>query len=226
MSQEATILYWIYVAIMLIGALIIATMSRNPKGVSKIDYFISLFIPAWSAILYMSVANGYIDTRFAFYARYLDVLVTMPLLLIALCFTGMHYVKKDKFIIFSIVGVDIIAILCGFLGSVSVETSSYIWMIIGLISFFIVLWIVWGPVENIASMQGCDVYGLYKKLALYLTIFWIGYIIAWIIGPFGYGLISQRVDMYIFTILPIFSKLGFVLIDIIGLRNVEANKYV
>jgi bacteriorhodopsin len=226
MSQETKILYWIYAGIMLIGSLIIATMSRNPKGVSKIDYFISLFIPAWSAILYIFVANGYIDSRFAFYARYLDILVTMPLLLIAICLTGMHYVKKDKFIIFSIVGVDIITILCGFVGSVSMESSSYIWLIIGFISFFIVLWLIWGPIENIARTQGCYVYGLYKKLALYLTIFWIVYIIAWVIGPFRYGLISQRVNMYIFIILSIFYKLGFVLIDVLGLRKVEENKYI
>lgn len=227
MNQETIILHWIYVGVMLLGSLIIAIMSKNPKRVPKIDYLISFFIPVWSALCYMSIAiqQGIVtvDNQTTFFARYLDWIVTTPLLLVALSFTAMYYAKKDKALILGIVGADIIMITCGFVGDMSTGNYRLVWFFIGLIAFFVVLWLIWGPLENIASTQGANLYSLYKRLALYLTVFWIGYPLTWILGPSGLAIVGQRVDTYLFIILPIFSKVGFGLLDITGLRKLEEN---
>ena len=226
LNTEFVILHGIYVAIMFSGAVIIARMSRNPEGVPKIDYFISFLIPVWSGIAYTSMAIGQgmieIGKQTAFYARYLDWIITTPLLLLSLCLTGMYYLSKDKVIIAGIMTADVIMILCGLFGDLSEGMNRYIWFFIGFIAFLIILWLIWGPVRNIASKQDQNLYQLYVFMASYLTILWIGYPTAWIIGPSGLNIVSQKIDTYLFVILPIFSKVGFSLLDLRGLRRLKS----
>ena len=234
MNNEFVILHWIYFTSMAAGAIAIAVMSRNPRGVPKVDYFITFLIPVWSGIAYMSMALGQGMTEIAdqitFYARYLDWVVTTPLLLLSLCLTAMYYVDKNKIIISGIIIADVVMVLCGLIGDLSTGTNRYIWFSIGVVAFLVVLWLIWGPVRNIAYEQNQRLYRLYLVAAAYLSIFWIGYPTAWIIGPSGLNLVSQRVDTYLFVILPIFSKVGFGLLVLIGLRrlqnplNIEQNK--
>ena len=211
---------------MFAGAIIVAILSRNPKGVPKIDYFITFLIPLWSGIAYTSMAIGQgmikIENQITFYARYLDWIVTTPLLLLALCLTGMYYVSKNKVIIMGIITADIVMILCGLIGDLSTGINRYIWFFIGVVAFIIILFLIWSPLKNIARSQSQNLYNLYLFLATYLTILWIGYPTAWIIGPSGLKIVSQNIDSYLFVILPIFSKVGFGLLDLLGLRKLKS----
>ncbi|MCG8542047.1 MAG: bacteriorhodopsin [Clostridia bacterium] len=226
MNFEFITLHWIYVASMAAGAIAIAIMSRNPKGVPKVDYFVAFLIPAWSGIVYMAMALGQgmvqVGNQITFYARYLDWVVTTPLLLLSLCLTGMYYVDKNKIIIIGIIIADVVMILTGLIGDLSTGINRYIWFSIGVVAFLIVLWLIWGPIRIIAQGQHRELYRLYLFLAAYLSILWIGYPTVWIIGPSGLNLVTQRVDTYLFVFLPIFSKVGFGLLDIIGLRRLKS----
>ncbi len=226
MNSEFVMLHWIYVAIMAAGAVAVAIMSRNPKGVPKIDYLIAFLIPTWSGIAYTSMALGQgmveVADQISFYARYLDWVVTTPLLLLSLCVTAMYYVKKNKVIIIGIIVADIVMILTGLIGDFSTGINRYIWFSIGVAAFLIILWLIWGPIRNISYKQNKELYRLYLFLAGYLSIFWIGYPAVWIVGPSGLNLVSQRVDTYLFIFLPIFSKVGFGLLNLAGLRKLKS----
>ena len=226
MNLEFVILHLIYVVIMFAGAITIALMSQNPSGVPKMDYFIAFLIPVWSGIAYLAMAIGQgmveIGNQIAFYARYLDWVVTTPLLLLSLCLTGMYYVPKNKIIIIGIMTADVVMVLTGLIGDLSTGINRYIWFLIGVVAFSIVLWLIWGPVRAIARQQDQKLYRLYLLMAAYLTVLWIGYPTTWIIGPSGLQLVSQRVDTYLFVILPIFSKVGFSLLDLWGLRKLKS----
>lgn len=226
MNAEFIILHWIYVATMAAGAITVALMSRNPRGVPKMDYLITFLIPVWSGIAYTSMAIGQgmveVANQIAFYARYLDWVVTTPLLLLSLCLTGMYYVRKNKVIIIGIMTADVVMILCGLFGDLSTGINRYIWFSIGLVSFLIILWLIWGPIREIARRQDQQLYKLYLFLAAYLSILWVGYPTVWIIGPSGLRLVTQRIDTYLFVILPIFSKVGFGLLNLRGLRRLKS----
>ncbi len=226
MNSEFVTLHWIYVAVMAAGAIAIIYMSRNPKGVPKLDYFVTLLVPVWSGIAYTSMALGQgmveVGNQIAFYARYIDWVITTPLLLLSLCLTGMYYVRKNKVIIMGIMIADVVMILCGFIGDISTGVNRYIWFGIGSAAFIIIIWLIWGPIRNIAQTQDQKLYKLYISMAAYLTVLWFGYPTGWIIGPSGLGLVTQRVDTYIFVILPIFSKVGFGLLDLTGLRKLRS----
>ena len=82
------------------------------------------------------------------------------------------------------------------------------------------MYVIWKPLNHI-SKRNESLNKLFKFVSIYLTVFWIGYPTTWILGPSGLEIISQRVDTYLFVILPIFSKVGFGLLSLNGLRKLE-----
>lgn len=228
MFYEFTIIHWIYVSIMFLGALYIGVLSFNPKGVPKIDYLINSFIPIWSGLAYMSMALGqgiiYFGENITFYARYLDWVITTPLLLVSLSLTAMFYSKKKNIVlILSLVVADVIMIVSGLIGDLSKGDLRYIWFAVGMVALVFIAYIILGPLRKIAKESNKNLAKLYDFLAGYLILFWICYPTAWIIGPAGLGIVSQEVDAYLFVILPIFSKVGFGVLDILGLRKLNNN---
>jgi len=45
-----TLLHWLYVAGMAIGAFHFWALSRDPKGVPQYEYLVAIFIPIWSGL--------------------------------------------------------------------------------------------------------------------------------------------------------------------------------
>ena len=93
-----SLFYWLYVASMAGGAFYFWTLSRRPKGVPQYEYLVAIFIPVWSGLAYLAMAMGQgqveIAGQTAYYARYLDWMVSTPLLLLALSFTAMQFIEK------------------------------------------------------------------------------------------------------------------------------------
>lgn len=225
MINESTLLHWIYVVVMLLGSTIVFIMSRKPKKVPKIEYFIAFIIPIWSALAYMAMALNQgkvaVEAQITYYARYLDWVVTTPLLLLSLSLVAMYKIKKDKILIAGLMVADIIMVICGLIADLSQGNNRYIWFFVGVLGFMVSLYIIWVPYIKLAKSQGGELYRVYKLLALYLTIFWIGYPTTWFIGPSGIGIVSQRVDTYLFVILPAFSKVGFGLLSLWQLKKIS-----
>ena len=216
-------LHWIYAFIMIIGGLYFYIQSRNPKGVPKYEYVIAILIAVWSGIAYFSIAigQGFLEKpdQTVYFARYLDWVVTTPLLLLSLALTAMFYTTKNIAIILSLVFSDVIMILSGLIADFSNNNIKYVWYSIGLVAFFIILYIIWVPLRNIADKSDIKLSQHYKIAAAYLTILWICYPTVWIIGPSGFGLTSELTDVLFFIVLPIFSKIGFSILDLYGLRK-------
>ncbi|WP_373598577.1 bacteriorhodopsin [Paraclostridium bifermentans] len=230
MGREVIILNWIYIVIMLLLALIILIMSKNPKRVPKINYYIVFFVPIWSAICYIffniQQNSNIIDEQLLFIVRYIDRLIIIPLLLTSLCFTAMYYSKKDKSLISKIILVNIIMITSGLLGDLSIGVYSYIWFIISVIAFLTTIWLIWGPIEDIASTQGATIYVLYKKLSLYITVIWLIYLVIWILGPVGLEFIDKTIDIYVFMLINIISRGGLILINLVELRKLSSDNII
>jgi bacteriorhodopsin len=221
-----TTLLWIYVGCMAAGALVFANWMRDPRGVPWSEYVIAITIPVWSGIAYMAMAldqgRVVVQGQITHYARYADWVVTTPLLLVALALTAMHYLpKKNWALIGALVVADVIMILCGLVGDLSRYPIRYVYFAIGVAALGVIFYITWGPLLRIADSQGEELGKVYRRVAAYLTIFWIGYPLTWILGPSGIRLIGQDVDTVLFVVLPIFSKVGFSLLDLSELRRLK-----
>lgn len=221
-------LHWMYVAFMALGVLIFAWWMARPKGVPYYEYAIAIAIPLWSGAAYMAIALGYGQVEIAghtvYYARYLDWVVTTPLLLLALALTAMFYLPKDKTLIASLMGADAFMILCGLVADLTLGVTRYIYYGLGCAAFLLILWLIWVPLRAKARSQGPELSRIFDRVAGLLTVLWIGYPTVWILGPSGLELISQELDVLLFVTLPIVSKVGWSLVDLSHLRSLSEKK--
>ncbi|QPC47807.1 bacteriorhodopsin [Mangrovibacillus cuniculi] len=219
----------VYAFFMIAGFLYFWWLSRKPKGIPRIEYLIAMFIPVWSGTMYLTIAYdiGVIELGGTpvFFGRYLDWLITTPLLLVALALTAMFREKKKDFtILIALVIADIVMILTGMVADIAVTSSKWIWYSIGVIALICIFYFVFGPLNKIAKRGGPDLHKHYRICALYLSFFWIAYPVFWALSPSGTGAASLSSSVIAFIVLPIFSKVGFSILDITGLRKLSARE--
>ncbi|WP_081867919.1 bacteriorhodopsin [Hymenobacter sp. IS2118] len=227
-----TLLYWLYVALMIGGALLFWAWSRDPKGVPQYEYSLAMMIPIWSALAYMGMAMGQGKTEVAgqvtHYARYMDWVVSTPLLLLALAFTAMFYVPKDersKTLLFGLVAADVVMIICGLFADLSESSNArLLWFMCGVGAFLAVLYVVWVPLRRIATNSDAELGSIYTKLVSFLTFLWFAYPTIWALGPSGIGFLGQTTETLLFVVVPFFSKVGFSIMDLQYLRDLAPRK--
>jgi bacteriorhodopsin len=227
MDSFEVMLHWVYVAIMVISGISFYVMSQDTKGIPYYKYTIHIFIVIWSALGYSALALNQgtivVNDQVVHYARYLDWIVTTPLLLLSLCLTAKLITRNEGWLIGSMMGAQVIMIITGLIAELSSITAyQYFWYIIGCIALFVVLYIMWKPLLAISKTQGKGIEKVYIASASYLTIQWLLYPIAWIIGQPGMQLIDSFTTTLLFLILPVISKAGFGFFNLIKLRNLES----
>lgn len=220
---------WLYVASMAAGALLFFVWGRRPSGVPQYEYTNAMIIPIWSGLAYMAMAlgQGTIETvgGTVYYARYIDWLVTTPLLLWALASTAMFYRPLDPALIAGLMFIDVVMILSGLIADLTPEPGiKWLWYINGCVCLALIVWIVWGPLRRIAFDQKRELGTAYVKVAAMLTVLWIGYPTIWALGPSGIGLFGRETDIALFVLLPILSKVGFSIVDLHELRRLGAHE--
>ena len=216
-------LLWFYVIVMAIGAVSFYWLNRKNTKIPRMEYLIAIMIVVWSGTMYalMAVGQGQLQVgdRIIFFARYLDWVVTTPLLLLALAFTAMHYIKKRITLILALVSADVLMIVSGLIADFSEGNVKYSWYLIGCLALLVIFYLVWGPLRKIAKKQSSELYMSFKVLAGYLSVLWLGYPTVWLLGPSGLNQLQQSTDVALFVFLPIFSKVGFSLLDLYLLRR-------
>lgn len=221
-----TALYAFYIACMAAGALLFAYWSRDPKGVHRSEYAVAIMIPVWSGLAYLALLLGYGTTEVAgqttYYARYCDWLVSTPLLVVGLCFTAMHRLeKRDYALLASMVGADVVMIVCGLVADLTAEPARSIFFTAGVVSFGVLLYLAWSPLRKLAYRQGDDLGAVYTKVLTLLSVLWFAYPTIWGLGPSGVGALSQPVETALFVFVPIVSKVGFSIYDLSLLRKLS-----
>jgi len=223
-----TTLNAIYVVTMAAGALLFVAWSRNPRGVPQYEYLIATFIPVWSAAAYLAMAFDQgkvtVEGQITYYARYLDWVVTTPLLLLALALTAMHRIPKDKTLIAALMGADVFMILTGLIADLSPTPVRYVWYGLGVAAFLVILYLIWVPLRAKAESQGAEVAAIFRRVAGLLSVLWVAYPTVWLLGPSGLGLLDQTFDTLLFTLVPIFSKVGWSIVDLSSLRSLNEQK--
>jgi bacteriorhodopsin len=221
----STTLHFVYVACMAGGALLFIAWMRDPRGVPTWEYLVATLIPVWSGLAYLAMALGLGTVEVAgqttYWARYADWVVTTPLLLVALWMTATTRTDKRPHVptLLTLIAADVVMILCGLVGDLSTGPARYIFFAIGVAALVLIFWTVFGPLRRVAG-HDAEVADVYGKVAVYLAIFWIGYPLTWILGPSGVGVVGQTTDTVLFVLLPVFSKVGFSILDLGLLRRI------
>ena len=215
---------WFYVVCMAAGALLFFVWSRNPKGVPHYEYAVAIVISVWSGLAYAAMAfdQGIIEIagRDVCLARYLDWIVTTPLILFLLASTGMFFRPLDKTTIGTLIGLDVIMIVSGLFADLTVrEPIQWFWYLVGCVCLLLILSIIWGRVRREAYAHNADIGKAYTRVATYFTVLWFCYPLVWALGPSGIGLLGSQTEVALFVILPVLSKVGFSIYDLYELRK-------
>ncbi|AUN13388.1 hypothetical protein GOD95_02760 [Paeniclostridium sordellii] len=223
MNQSVVFSNYFCAIFMLISTVILFINREKFKMLFKKLYNLGFLILSISAILYIIISINFnypVSDKLIYFNRYLDWILTTPLLVIMLYFIGMYYEKTNEKTILKIVIIDVIMILSGLLSDISIGPSKYLWILVGSISFLIILYILWGPVEKVASIQGCDIYRVYKILAIWFTVFWIGYPIIWVLGKSGLGIGNRKIFSCLSIVTPAMFKVGFVTYSLKKIKDI------
>ena len=223
-----SLLHAIYVGAMTLGAITFAIMSRRPRGVPGYEYLIAFMIPVWSGAAYLAMVFGQGKTeaygQVAHWARYVDWIVTTPLLLLALAFTALARTPDKRphvTLLVGLVAADVFMILTGLVADLSPYPLRYLWYGLGCAALAVILAIVWGPLRRIAESSSPALGRVYRKVAGVLAVLWIGYPVFWLLGPSGIRAIDQSTETALFVVWPILSKVGWSLLDLTSLRSLN-----
>jgi len=168
---------------------------------------------AATAYLAMAMGTGYYvrrgdnqqSGRWIYYARYIDWIITTPIILYDLgSFSGVGLPQIFLAIIF-----DIIMILCGLFGALTSHTSRrWVWFGMGNLAFIPILYLI---LWNFRKYRVDEVRRGYTVQSWYMAIVWIVYPIAWGLGTGG-EIISTDAETVWVTCLDIVAKVfyGFV----------------
>jgi bacteriorhodopsin len=227
---------------MALGALTIGAIGRG-LGDQAHHAVASFFVCAIAAVAYLLMARGQGDIlvtqtdvlltpiggivkstdKVVFVARYVDWVVTTPLLLIGLIGVAVKE-GKGRGLVGTAIGADILMIVTGLFGALSIdETNKYTWFIVSCFFFLIVLAVVWGPVKAMAAAEGGAASALYNKLLGILTVLWFIYPVLWLLGSEGTGAISLNAEVGVFAVIDLLAKVGFGLVLVTGAKNLSSS---
>lgn len=226
MSAFEITLHWVYVVIMFGSAVSYLILLQRPRSVHSYKYIIHIFVVVWSGLAYASLALGQgsveVNGEVVYYARYLDWVISTPLLLLSLNLTGKYNIKVEGSLTGALLGTQAIMIITGLVAELSPDNVKWFWYTMGCIALVVVLYLMWQPLKHKAETQNRYIADVYRKSALFLSIQWVAYPLVWALGSMGAGLLDETTTIVLFIVLPIISKSGFGFFNLLLLRAIPA----
>lgn len=226
-STQETILY-LGTAGMALGAIIIAAIGFSLPNHERHHVTASFFVCAIAACAYFAMATGtgtwMVGGEPVFYARYVDWIVTTPLLLLGLLTVGLAPVtgggeaaRTRNGLIGWVLGADILMIATGLVASLRQQNDDrWIWYIISCVFFLLVLWALFGPVKQHLEQKMAP---LYMRLLGILTVLWFIYPILWVLGTEGTGTLDLTGEIAVFAVIDVLAKVGFGIVLVTGIKS-------
>ena len=206
---------WLWVAFvgMAIGVVILGIRAISHRHREGMEFsMVSFFVCLWAACMYLSMALGhtqaFIGGQEVYWGRYLDWIVTTPLLLLDL---GIISGARPK-LIGAVIGADIFTIVTGVIASLTTPPENFIWYIISCGAFLALLWALFSEYSTTARKRDPKVSSLFSTLRNLLVVLWICYPIVWILGAQGIEIIDTAWEAFFYAVLDVTAKVIFGLI--------------
>jgi len=225
--------YWAVFAIMTVSTIAFAGMALMKHRSHRIFHYITAGITMVAAIAYFSMASNLGFTPIAveyqrsdprvhgvyreiFYVRYIDWMITTPLLLLDLLLTaGMPWPT-----VLWVILVDWVMIVTGLVGALVVSDYKWGYFTFGCVALvYIVYQLAWEARKH-ASSLGADVGRTFLMCGALTTFLWCLYPIAWGVCEGG-NIISPDSEAVFYGILDVFAKPVFGALLLFGHRNID-----
>ncbi|KAI4154163.1 MAG: hypothetical protein LQ340_001853 [Diploschistes diacapsis] len=233
--------YWAVTSVMGAATLVFMGLSFTRPRTERLFYYITASVTLVATIAYYSMgsnlgqvpigvefprgttgpannagSSGAGGTREIFYARYIDWVITTPLLLLDLLLTsGMPWPT-----ILVTMLVDEVMVVTGLLGALTRTTYKWGYWTIGMVALFYIVYVVVGPGRKYASAINTDVQRSYNITGPMLMFLWLLYPIAWGLAEGG-NVIHPDSEAVFYGVLDILAKPIWGAILIWGHRNIH-----
>jgi len=198
--------------------------TQAPQG-SRIFHIVTAVITGTAAFSYLMMATGAGATlvegdRLFYYFRYIDWVITTPLLLVDLALLALVSPGRNAGFIAGLIGLDIFMILTGLLaGSRDSEFAAGFWFIVSTVAMIVLLYLVATRLFSEAASQSAPVQQTFRTLAILTVVLWSLYPLVWLLGTEGFSAVGSGTEVFLFLILDFLAKIGF---GILLLTNREA----
>jgi bacteriorhodopsin len=190
-------------------------------------FVVTPVITLWAAMMYLVMAVGEGQTiileeeRLFYWARYVDWLITTPLLLLALAWVALGSLRRNQQVVLGIVVADVLMILTGLVAGVTTGAFKWFWFVISCVFFLAVLALIWGPLQSAARSGVSPEASLFYPLAVMLTVLWFLYPIVFLVGTEGVSAIGIGPEVFFFAVLDILAKIAFGIVLLSGVRRIR-----
>jgi sensory rhodopsin len=168
-------------------------------------------ITGFAAVAYAAMALGYTEvtageTTF-FVARYIDWLVTTPLIVLYLAMLTDATRRQTL----ALLAVDAFVILAGIVAAFSAGSTRWAFFAAGGAGYLV---LTFGLLRTLPAAVSADanarVWSLFVTLRNITVVLWTLYPIVWLLGPAGFGVLQYEMYTIVVVYLDFISKVGFV----------------
>jgi bacteriorhodopsin len=229
---------WVGTIGMALGLLLIVGTGNSVPAERRHHVVVSGFVVVIAACAYFAMANNqglhsFVDNdgveRTVYYARYLDWVLTTPLLLLGLLTVALPRLtspgesRERNAVVGGVLGADVLMIVTGLFAALSKDTHvRWTWYIISCVAFLIVLYLIAVPIRAAAQKRSAEHAALYTRLFAILAVLWFIYPIVWAIGTEGAQAVGLGAEVAIFAVIDILAKVGFGVLLVTGSARLGA----
>ena len=191
----------------------LSLMNGAPEG-SWYFFIITAAITGVAAFFYLTMStgatSGLIEGRIFYWGRYLDWVITTPLLLLDLALLALASWRSNVGLIAGLIAIDVFMVLTGLqAGSSLTAFGKGFWFIVSIVALIVLLYLVYTRLSAAAASRPNSVQSTFRTLVLLTIILWSCYPIVWLLGSWGFGAANSTVEVFLFLILDFLSKIGF-----------------
>lgn len=220
-----TLLLWLGVIAFVLATGFFILLGTQAQAGARTFHVITAVITGMAAFSYLMMATGAGATlldgdRIFYYFRYIDWLVTTPLLLVDLALLALVNPSRNTGFVIGLIVLDVFMILTGLLaGSLGPGFGGGFWFIVSTIAMIVLLYLVATRLYSEAARQGGAAQQVFGTLAILTLVLWSLYPVVWLLGTEGFGAVGSTGEVLLFLILDVLAKIGF---GILLLTNREA----
>ncbi len=178
-------------------------------------YWITAAITGFAFISYLAMASGagstiLDDGREFYFFRYIDWLITTPLLLLDLALLALANPGRNTGLIAGLIGLDVVMILTGLVAGSSTSTFvTTVFFIISTAALVGVLYLLYTRLFAAARAQSPNVASIFSTLAILTIVLWSLYPVVFLLGTEGFRAVGQGGEIFLYLVLDLLAKVGF-----------------
>lgn len=216
--------FWVGAALLAIGMVSFLVMGLADGPGHENHFATSFFINLIAATTYLTMALGMGSAvnsggHVFYYARYIDWILTTPLLLLNLAMVATFNVGRKTALVAALIGLDVFMIVTGLLSAIANGPAKWIFYGVSCLAFVAVIVLIWGVLRREAAKLTPDELQVYNKATGLLTFLWLFYPLVWAVGTEGLGLVSLAMEAMLYMILDVAAKFGFGLVLLSAVRK-------